>query len=76
MFEEYSRVALTIDLPEYDLIVGDVGTIVEIFGNGKDYLVEFNTREGYLVAMTLLTPLQLRNLSPMDVTNVRVLEKA
>lgn len=39
-------VALTVDLPEYNLWRGQVGTIVEILAEGKAFEVEFCDREG------------------------------
>lgn len=39
-------VALTVDLPEYALWRGQVGTIVEILANGKAFEVEFSDRDG------------------------------
>jgi hypothetical protein len=39
-------VALTVDLPEYNLWRGQVGTVVEILANGQAYEVEFSDREG------------------------------
>ena len=39
-------VALTVDLPEYNLWRGQVGTVVEILGNREAYEVEFSDRDG------------------------------
>ncbi len=39
-------VALTADLPEYNLWHGQVGTIVEILAQGEAFEVEFSDREG------------------------------
>ena len=39
-------VALTVDLPEYNLRHGQVGTVVEILAGGKAFEVEFCDREG------------------------------
>ena len=39
-------VALTVDLPEYNLWRGQVGTVVDILAGGKAYEVEFCDREG------------------------------
>ncbi len=39
-------VALTVDLPEYNLWRGQVGTVVEILGGGEAFEVEFCDREG------------------------------
>jgi hypothetical protein len=39
-------VALTVDLPEYHLWRGQVGTVVEILADGQAFEVEFCDREG------------------------------
>ena len=37
-------VALTVDLPEYNLWRGQVGTVVEILGGGTTFEAEFSFR--------------------------------
>ncbi|AUT00014.1 DUF4926 domain-containing protein [Nostoc sp. CENA543] len=39
-------VALTVDLPEYSLYRGQVGTVVEVLANGTAFEVEFSDRDG------------------------------
>ena len=39
-------VALTVDLPKFNLWRGQVGTVVDILAGGKAYEVEFCDREG------------------------------
>jgi Domain of unknown function (DUF4926) len=39
-------VALTVDLPEYNLCQGQVGTVVEILASGEAFEVEFSDRQG------------------------------
>ena len=39
-------VALTVDLPEYNLWRGQVGTVVEMLAKGEAFEVEFSDREG------------------------------
>jgi hypothetical protein len=39
-------VALTSDLPQYDLWRGQVGTVVETLANGTAFEVEFSDRDG------------------------------
>jgi hypothetical protein len=39
-------VALTVDLPAYDLWRGQVGTVVEELANGTAFEVEFSDRDG------------------------------
>jgi hypothetical protein len=42
----FDVVALTVDLPKYNLCQGQVGTVVEILAEGNAYEVEFCDREG------------------------------
>ncbi|MBP0030856.1 DUF4926 domain-containing protein [Roseofilum sp. Guam] len=44
MIELLDVVALTVDLPEYDLFQGQVGTVVEILADGAAFEVEFSDR--------------------------------
>lgn len=39
-------VALTVDLPDYNLCRGQVGIVVEILGGGAAFEVEFSDRDG------------------------------
>jgi hypothetical protein len=40
-------VALTVNLPEYNLCQGQVGTVVEILASGEAFEVEFSDRQGH-----------------------------
>jgi hypothetical protein len=51
-------VALTVDLPEYHLWRGQVGTVVEILAGGSAYEVEFSDREGHTYESLRLRPEQ------------------
>ncbi len=42
----FDVVALIVDLPEYNLSKGQVGTVVELLKNGAAYEVEFSDRDG------------------------------
>ncbi len=39
-------VALTVDLPEYNLWCGQVGTVVELLADGAAFEVEFSDQDG------------------------------
>ena len=52
-------VALTVDLPEYNLWRGQVGTIVEILAGGAAYEVEFSDRSGRTYESLGLRPNQI-----------------
>jgi hypothetical protein len=62
-------VALTVDLPEYNLTKGQVGTVVEILASGTAFEVEFSDRQGRTYESVGLRPdrfmvLQFDRVSP------------
>jgi len=63
-------VALTVDLPEYNLWRGQVGTVVEILANGAAFEVEFSDRNGRTYESLGLRPDQIMvlhyNYSPSN----------
>lgn len=52
-------VALTIDLPEYNLYRGQVGTVVELLAGGAAFEVEFSDRNGHTYESVGLRPEQI-----------------
>ena len=52
-------VALTVDLPEYNLWQGQVGTVVEILAGGTAFEVEFSDRDGRTYESLGLRPDQI-----------------
>lgn len=52
-------VALTVDLTEYNLLRGQVGTIVEILADGAAFEVEFSDRNGQTYESVGLRPEQI-----------------
>ena len=51
--------ALTVDLPDYNLCRGQVGTVVEIWADGKAFEVEFSDRNGRTFESIGLRPEQI-----------------
>jgi hypothetical protein len=52
-------VALTVDLPEYNLWRGQVGTVVELLANVTAFEVEFSDRNGRTYESIGLRPEQI-----------------
>lgn len=52
-------VALTVDLPEFNLWHGQVGTVVEILADGRAFEVEFSDRTGRTYESLGLRPEQI-----------------
>ena len=55
----FDGVALIGDLPEYNLIRGQVDTVVEILADGKAFEVEFSDRDGRTYESAGLRPDQI-----------------
>ena len=70
MLEETELAVLTVDLPEYGLKAGDIGTVVLVHGH-KGYEVEFMTLDGEMVAVTSLQATQVRPIGSREVAHVR-----
>jgi Domain of unknown function (DUF4926) len=52
-------VALTVDIPEYNLWRGQVGTVVELLAGGAAFEVEFSDRNGRTYESVGLRPEQI-----------------
>ncbi len=76
IFELFSEVILTADLPDEDLKAGDVGTVVErhvVPGMEGGYSVEFFDMTGQTVAVAVVQPSLLRVPTHADRPAVRVM---
>lgn len=74
MIKEYERVALTIDLPQYRLKSGDIGTIVDITSDGAEYTLEFFTLDGETYAVVPVMREHIRSLGHGEVAHARSVE--
>jgi hypothetical protein len=73
MIKEFDRGILTIDLPEYGLQSGDVGTVVDVLAGGEAYIVEFMTLDGETIDVVVLRADQVRAVSETDMPHARTL---
>lgn len=58
-FKLFDVVALTDDLPEENLLKGQVGAIVEVYNEGEAFEVEFVNTKGETYGLLTLKPDQL-----------------
>lgn len=76
----YSLISLRVDLPKYDLRVGDVATIVDYLkGDGKlppGYVCEATNALGETIAVFSVRADQVSQLHRNEVLHVRALEMA
>ena len=69
-YEFLTTVVLAKDFPEHHLKVGDVGAVVEMYGNDA-VEVEFVTGSGRTLAVLTLKDSLIRNIGEGDVLAVR-----
>jgi len=74
MIRELDCVALTADLPEHGLAVGDVGTVVHVYEGGRSYQVEFTTFDGRTIAVAKVVADQIRPLGDKEIHHARAFE--
>ncbi len=73
MIHEHDMVALTVDLPEFDLRRGDVGVVVDITSTSTEVTLEFFTSDGESFAVVSLPAASVRALDDQDRTIERVI---
>lgn len=74
MIRELERVALTVDLPEYHLKAGDMGTVVDITSDDLEYTIEFFTLDGETFAVVPVQASQIRRVGSREIAHARMME--
>jgi hypothetical protein len=59
MIKEHDRIVLKEPIPADGLEVGDVGTVVHVYADGKAFEVEFMTLDGKTAAVATVEAAQL-----------------
>jgi hypothetical protein len=73
MIKEHDRVVLAASLPSEGLEIGDVGTIVHSYEDGRAYEVEFVTLDGRTAAVVTVESNKVRPVAPDEITHARPL---
>jgi uncharacterized protein YjlB len=73
MITEHDRVVLTAPIPKERLEVGDVGTVVHAYPDGKAFEVEFTTLDGHTAAVATVEVSQVRPVTGGEITHARQL---
>lgn len=71
MIQEFEQVVFTVDLPEYHLLAGDVGTVADIHPSGKAYEVEVFRGDGSTLGVFTVQEGQIRPATKNDVIHAR-----
>ena len=73
MIKQLDQVVLTVDLPEHELVRGDIGTVV-LLHSEEGYEVEFVTLDGETIAIASLSTSQVRPIGPREIAQARTIE--
>lgn len=76
MISLFDRVVLVESMDSDGLRPDDIGTVVEIYGEGEGYEVEFFTLKGETRAVLAVTKDQVREIDEQDVPQARKVEAA
>jgi hypothetical protein len=73
MIKEHDRIVLTAPVPTEGLEVGDVGTVVHVYADGKAFEVEFTTLDGKTAAVATVEGLAVGPVTGHEITHSREL---
>ncbi len=71
MLKELDRAVLEVDLPDFGLKAGDIGTVV-LEHDGRGYEVEFLTLDGETLAVVSLASDQVRPVRSGEIAQARL----
>jgi len=76
MIREFEQVVFTVDLPQYGLLTGDVGTVADIHPSGKAYEVEVFRVDGSTYDVVTVQEGQIRPATKNETTHARAITPA
>ena len=75
MVREHDRIVLTAPVPTDGLEVGDVGTVVHVYADGRAFEIEFTTLDGTTAALATVPATAVRPVTGHEITHSRVLTR-
>lgn len=76
MIKEHERAVLLVDLPDYGLQTGDMGTVVHLYADGLAYEIEFFTADGQTFDVVTVEAIDVRPVQSDELLHVRALVPA
>jgi len=76
VIKEHDRIVLTKPVPAEGLEVGDVGTVVHVYLDGKAFEVEFTTLDGGTAVVATVDTVAVRPVTGHEITHSRELTRA
>jgi hypothetical protein len=76
MIRELDRIVLTAPVPAQRLEIGDVGTVVHVYADGKAFEIEFMTLDGQTAAVATVEASAVRLVTSLDISHSRHLQSS
>jgi non-homologous end joining protein Ku len=73
MMKEHDRVVLTAPVPNEHLEIGDVGTVVHVYADGRAFEIEFMTLDGQTAAVATVEAFAVCPVTGREITHSREL---
>ncbi len=73
MIREFDQVALVVDIPTYHHKAGDMGTVVDITPNGRQYILKVVDFADDTAAVVAVCPGQVRPTGSGEIASARAL---
>lgn len=73
MIQEFEPVVFTVDLPQYGLLAGDIGTVADIHPSGTAYEVEVFRVDGSTYDVVTVQEGQIRPATKNEVAHARTI---
>jgi hypothetical protein len=73
MIKEHDRIVLTAPVPTDGLEVGDVGTVVHVYADGRAFEIEFTTLDGMTAVVATVSATAVRPVTGHEITHSREL---
>jgi len=74
MINEHDRIVLTAPVPSERLEIGDAGTVVHVYADGKAFEIEFMTLDGQTAAVATVVASAVRPVTGLDISHSRHLQ--
>ena len=71
MIREHDRIVLTAPVPNEELEIGAVGTVVHVYSDGGAFEVEFITLWGETVSVVTVSAGAVRPVAPKEIAHAR-----
>lgn len=76
MVNEHDRIVLMAPVPNERLEIGDVGTVVHVYADGKAFEIEFMTLDGQTAAVATIEASAVRPVTARDISHSRHLQNS